>query len=261
MKEHIAVRIPCGWNVTFALASMLYQLGKLNGEPLCPYRFTVGLVANVRPVDYARNLIVKEVLETDASRLWFIDSDVIPSHNCIQILKHDADIVAGIYPMWGQMHRDKPEPPTPQFAVYDRTSDGFLHQEIREHGVAPCGAAGTGMMVIRRKVLEDPRMRLDPNFKDLLGRPQTVADDAPPCLFKELHAPNGRFEATEDMDFCFRAGELGYTLLADHGVKCDHIKTIGILDVVDYAVDCVNTGYSLHKQYVEDTSGKILVAS
>ena len=240
---------------------MLYQLGKLNGEPLCPYRFTVGLVANVHPADYARNLIVQEVLTTDASRLWFIDSDIIPSHNCIQILKHDADIVTGVYPMWGQMSRDKPEPPTPQFAVYDRKGDEFVHQEIREHEVVPCGAAGMGMMVIRRKVLEDSRMRIDPTFTDLAGRPCAVADDAPPCIFKEIHAPNGRFEATEDIPFCKRAGDLGYTMLADHGVKCDHIKTIGILDVVDYAVDCVTTGYNLHKQYVQDTQGKILVAS
>ena len=242
-KEHISVQVPCTGGINPWLASMLTTLKSLNSEPSCPYHFSVGIVSHLHPADYARNVIVKEVLQTDASRLWFIDSDVKPSENCIQILKWSGDIVAGIYPMWGQLHRDQPEPPSVHWCVYDRKGDTFVPQEILESGVVDCGAAGTGMMVIRRAVLEDERMRLPGEYVGLGGKAMTLPEDAPPALFKEIHAPNGRFDSTEDIDFCFRAADLGYSIKADHSVKCGHLKFIDVKDVASYSVDCVGYGF------------------
>lgn len=264
-KEHIAVRVPCGDGINPALASTLVTLKGLNAEPTCPYRFTIGVFSGIRPADYARNVIVKEVLETDASRLWFIDSDVKPSENCIQILKWSGDIVAGIYPMWGQLHRDIPETPSVHWCVYDRKDDTFISQTILEQGVVSCGAAGTGMMVIRRKVLEDERMYHSREYIGLGGKMMTLPDDAPPPLFKEIHAPNGRFDSTEDIDFCFRAADLGYTIKADHGVKCGHMKVTDVKDVASYAVECVNYGIRrgiidmVERQHEE--KGRLVLAS
>ena len=58
-KEHIAVRVPSGFFVSAAVSSCLNAIEKLNSEPECRYRFTIGKISNYRPADYARNVIVQ----------------------------------------------------------------------------------------------------------------------------------------------------------------------------------------------------------
>src|SRR5690242_7589011 len=53
--------------------------------------------------DYARNEIVKEFLATDCDVLWFLDSDILPSGNVLDLITEHYDkwmVAGGVYPLW-----------------------------------------------------------------------------------------------------------------------------------------------------------------
>lgn len=50
-------------------------------------------------VDDCRNLLVRDFLESDAQDMLFVDSDIgWRADDLVRLVKHDADVVAGIYP-------------------------------------------------------------------------------------------------------------------------------------------------------------------
>lgn len=118
IQEHVFIGIPTLGSVTMGLASQIAQITKSGEDPRCRFKFTVCWIAGARPCDYARNLLVQNFLTTDATRLWFMDSDTIPPPNILDLLLMDADIVSGITPTWGN-HQPN-ETPRPNYT--DRKS-------------------------------------------------------------------------------------------------------------------------------------------
>ena len=49
--------------------------------------------------DVARNRIVKWFLDSKCTHLWWIDSDIVPWENFIELFKANEDIVVGSYPI------------------------------------------------------------------------------------------------------------------------------------------------------------------
>jgi hypothetical protein len=112
-----------------------------------------------------------------------------------------------------------------------------------EDGVIERDAAGTGMMIIARRVFEDPRMKYPREYMTFTGRATTLRDCDPDGWFLNRHKPNGAYEATEDIDFCYRAKKLGYRLMVDYGVKSGHIKQVDVLDIAKYSVEAYENGF------------------
>jgi hypothetical protein len=71
--------------------------------------------------------------------------------------------------------------------------------------------------MIRRHVLEDPRMRCGASDPD-----------GTPALFRMLQTDTGRITEWEDVDFTLRAHRLGYTVAVDLGSRCGHMKTVNL---------------------------------
>ena len=125
----------------------------------------------------------------------------------MDLLDIDADIVAGIYPI---PNANKP----PVWSVYHRMDNVFQYATLNgDRELMTAGAAGTGAMIIKRHVLEDPKMRHSPDEKGV------------PCIFQTPRSPSGFCLATDDLDFCRRAVDAGYKLVVDTGVRWGHIKT------------------------------------
>ena len=219
-KERIAVRVPCGWDISASLAVFLVNLTKLSYEPDCPYEFQIGIKQNFKPADYARNVCVNDILaDPTLSRLWFIDADIMPKKECFLILGARDDIAGGTYELWGADAKDKPVGATTT-AYIECETGGWYPASVPGDGFYEVGAIGTGMMMIRRRVLEDERMWIG-------GERGAV--------FQNIYGPMKNIKVSEDLDFCRRARTLGYTVVAHGGIKVGHVKTVNVDDIVAFA--------------------------
>lgn len=235
-RETIMLAIPnLNW-VASSLAASMVKLERASHAEGSRYRFQFMWVTGAKPCDYARNLIVKYFLMSDCTRLWFMDSDTMPPKDFTRLLLIDADIVSGVTPTWG--NNNSAEPPSPNLTVfrYSKKDKGLYHSEFYEDGIEEVDAVGTAMMIIKRHVLEDRRMWLDPTYIAFDGEPCSLGLDDPPPIFREVRKPNGAMNMTEDCDFCLRAKKIGYTIKVDHGIKCGHWKEVDVLKVIDYTL-------------------------
>src|SRR5687767_1370041 len=65
-----------------------------------PHRMDLEIFSGNCHVDDGRNRLVRDFLETDCEQLIFLDADVFwLDAELKKLIEHDADIVAGIYPM------------------------------------------------------------------------------------------------------------------------------------------------------------------
>ncbi len=175
--------------------------------------------------DLARNQIVEATLKTKAQWLFFMDSDMdFPSRALIRLLRHDVDIVGGLYFL-----REPPFNPV-AYRVDEQASRekgghyySWIAQEVLDylnehrHDAPVTGSGcreipkdgkelrqvdgiGTGCMLIRRRVLEK----------------------VPPPWFS--YSEGG----SEDLFFCRRAIEAGFKVHVDLGVICGHLHQMRV---------------------------------
>jgi hypothetical protein len=229
MPGHVFVAVPAvDAMVTAPLAAFLCTLpARTRGAWQC----SLHLVPGLRPVHYARNACVGAFLATDADALWFIDHDMVPDDDSARLLDCDADIVAGrclaLRPSRsGDLALTVP--------AYGQWVAGAGFAPVQPDRAGEIIAAGAANLLIRRGVLADPRMRLDPSYRNADDQPRSLADDPgePPAIFRTLEAPNGRTLLGEDVDFVHRAHLLGYRCAFEPASRMGHLKTVD-LDAVE----------------------------
>src|SRR5437773_9576155 len=165
-----------------------------------------------------RNLVVKEfLLRADAEWLLFVDTDIgfTPQHVEELVAAGSAErrILAGLYfvhsrlfgglvPYWyGTL-----VPPT------------FVSAPTAAH--VEIAACGMGFTAIHISVLAEMRK-------------QRPADDPAPCFGHDpLRTLGGMLEAPDDVTFCVRAKEVGFTTYGIPAVAVDHYKTIAVTPAV-----------------------------
>ena len=193
------------------------------------YKFSTATLENVQGYALMRNMASQKLLESPCDRLWFIDNDVIPPANVMDLLETDGDIVGASIPYAFSLS-------AAFLKLKDlndlRTMEGHFLPSDQTHDVT---CVGTACTIIRRHVLEDPRMHGTRDFLYRDGRKGRLSDDAPPPIFQFHRLPNGDINMGEDWDFCYRASKLGYRVRYDGRVLCDHAKTVGLLEVIEKA--------------------------
>ena len=147
-----------------------------------------------------RNGIAERALAMGAEWIFYVDDDqVLAPDTLINLLKHDKDIVAGLY-----VSREAPFIPH----VYDREDErGFCFPRLLnpfDGGLVQVKAAGSGCMLVKAKVfekLEKPWWRLGQITSDGWG---------------------------DDLHFCHRSREAGFEVWADLNTLVGH-QTNGTL--------------------------------
>lgn len=237
-KELVVFSIPTvDGNISAPLMLFTRLCEKQSENPNVRWRFQTNIVEGYKPTEYARNRLVQRFLEDpEAVKMWFFDADVKPPiPQTMDLLGVQADIAAGIYPVWGSKPGEKP---TCRWTAYDRKPGGkFFHMDVEglERPFHAEGAA-TGCMIIHRRVLEDPRMHLDGHFEHpLTGEKGMLSEDEPPAVFQWPRYPNGKTMMTDDFDFCYRARSLGYSLKIHPVVRCGHKKRVDLMDILDFS--------------------------
>jgi len=202
--------------------------------------------------DHNRNHIADHHLDGEADAIWWIDDDVIPPPGTLErLLALDVPIAAGVYFLG--------KPPCNPCA-YQRREDGLYRPlwNYQRGEIIEVDSVGMGCTLIRREVYERIReeyvlFRRKRNAvvvpvqqKDvsrvgpLLGRQirkfggEVIRYQKGTCIsIEELVGPvevevwpfyafeNGR---TEDHWFCEMAQRVGFKIVVDTGIECQHWK-------------------------------------
>lgn len=207
-----------------------YMLGlsgcSIRGE--LPFTVEEGIVTGMSPVQYARNVLMGMALKSGADRVLLMDADMIPEPSVTRLLFSDADIASARmfrFRHHGEHGVEKGRPPEiAACATIVRGEERFdiVPNADVEGGPVKVDACGTGCIMIRRHVLEDPRIRVGPDDA-------CEGIDYPiPALFRMEYTAAGRITEWEDIDFTLRASRLGYTVVVDFGARCGHRKSINL---------------------------------
>lgn len=197
-------------NPTKVLVAILNQ-GKLNSDISdivtvirTDPRFMVTVeYPSERPVDNNRNLIVKQMLESENDFLIMIDgNDTIPMFNPLNLVVLDKDVVGAAYPQWREENI--------YWVALDKVSNGYKPiPPDRRVGLQQVDAVGTGCICIKRIVLEHVK--------------------AP---FERKWSEDGVQLLGQDFYFCEKVKLAGFEVWVDWEKMCDHMKTVSLVSVL-----------------------------
>ena len=160
-------------------------------------------LSQINPTYSNRNAICNYFLKTKHTHLLFIDSDTVPAYNPLDMVKHDVDVVGGVYPAWN-INRFY------WLAMKEHKDGSFKTVAVdQRNGLREVDGLGAGCMLIKRKVIK--------------------ALKAP---FKDKTREDGTRSIGHDYYFCKRAKEKGFKVYADWDVLCDHVKQVPLLSVI-----------------------------
>jgi len=175
----------------FAVALRVLQIPLTKEED----RFEVLYVSGA-DVAVARNTLA---LDFKGDYIFFIDDDVLPPMDTlVKLLKHDKDIVAGLYfakqrPHFPQMFRKSKKAKGRYDSIIEYPKDDLLEID----------ACGAGCMLIKKEVF------------DKLKKP----------FFQYIPRGENTPRMGEDFYFCEKAKKAGFKIYCDTSIVCKHIGT------------------------------------
>ena len=154
-----------------------------------------------KPCAHARNNIVKKFLASDNQCLLMIDEDVVPSQNPLTMIEFDKDIIVAPAPIYQYKVL---------WNIYRTDSKGFwVPVDLsKEKSLIEISAAGTGCILIKRKVLE------------VINAP-----------FERIFNKDGTEKMGLDLSFCKKAKERGFKIYASIEHKCSHYKILDLKNI------------------------------
>lgn len=222
------------------LVDFLMTLTATMAAKSLPWDCGVHVVRSERPVEYARNLAVRTALDGGWDKLIFIDDDQTPTQTIFKLIDADADIAVG----WTlTTMRDATDPNLPALLpnVYVRKDEAgtafvpVLEAPYGKDAMLDVDAAGTALMCIDRKVLEDRRLWSSPRYFDVRHGEERELDYSDPKVgypvFQTHYLPDGKVLRSEDISFSWRAKQLGYRVRCHLGVFAGHIKTVDLMSM------------------------------
>lgn len=189
-KKKILIAIPTAKNIEPDTFKSIYDLTIPDGyETTFQYFFGYN-------VDQVRNLIADWVVK-GYDYLFSVDSDIaFPSDTLVKLLSHNKDIVSGLY-----IQR---KPGMHILEIYESTPTGGVtqmpYEKLKGRHLVEVAGCGFGCVLVKANVLQT------------VGYPQ----------FKYHSAIDHNHTVSEDVDFCKKAKDKGFTIWADPSVLCRH---------------------------------------
>ena len=196
--------------------------------------FIFSSLSNESLVTRARNKLVKEFLNTDATHLFFIDADIrFKVSDFVRLLLHDKEIVVGAYPLKtlnvealvgrkfnSVAHIRAAMAQYVANVVYESEEAAERGEATLVDGLIEVYDAGTGFMCVKREAIEkiieafDDIVYLDDGTGDIMW-----------AVFDTFIDSNRRY-LSEDYAFCRRWQALGGKVWLDPEIQLDHFGTI-----------------------------------
>ena len=211
VKTFFAVPTVSG-RVNWSIAHQMGRMMAYNADPSCPLAFTTYIMVGQRPVEYARNMIVREFLKTDCHWLMMVDEDQVMPENFWELLRVPTDIVSGKTYCWvgngylpGRLRVN-------QYGLDEKSQCFNVTPPEGVNMPYQVPVVGTGCIAIRRRVLE------------------TLGDK----VFKFTYTDESKVIAGEDVNFCVAAQRAGYRVSVHPGVRFGHVKEVDLGQIEEY---------------------------
>lgn len=202
----VMVGMPAGRDLPALTVKSLMGTQSLCRDHLVP--FSLGMVAGSAVVQWARDEVVDLFMKSDATRLFWIDSDMTwkpEQFMRLLALSQYRDVICAAYPA-------KKDQPT--FYVNWDQDAGLVQGE---YGLMEINGVGLGFTVMTRKVVEHLVAKADRVIDDVSQRDMA-------SVFRIGKTANGRRQG-EDMAFFEDIRALGYSVWLDTSVDIGHIGT------------------------------------
>jgi hypothetical protein len=196
----------------------------------------IGSICGCSVVSRARNLLVKDLLESDCTDLMFIDADInFEPDSILRLMAWASDPKKGI--VAGVPRTRKSE--KVYIAKLDQDEDGVT---MNGAGLVRAQRVATAFMMVRREVFETlVNNHPEWNYYDVNTNRQLNA------VFDFQVTPEGYMG--EDFLFCDRAREAGFEVWIDPTIKLGHM---GVQEYEgDFGADC------LYPMLVPDSAKKV----
>ncbi len=208
-------------NLGTSLAGMETQLMQWMQSKTDKYEFKIFFPTH-RPIPANRHQIVRDFLKGDWDYLVMLDDDTMCTKNIFDLLDYDKPVIGGVYP--GRNEEGL------MFHVYKMFKDENGETRFKQYppeereGLKKVDAVATGMMCIKREVLEKMR-------------------DAGLHPFEEIfHKEDGTFYYSDDMGFCMKCRDLGIDVWAHFDYLGSHWKEVDLLWVANLVAYAAATG-------------------
>ena len=236
-KERIFIATPCyGGQLTEAYFRSTIRLLTFCNQHQIPVAF--GTIANESLVTRARNVLVAYFLQSNFTRLMFIDADIeFQVEDVIKLIAHNKDVVVGAYPKKGvnwQRIRESvrgTHDPLDDRQIASFGSDyainfKFLNREQKqiaiENGLIRLHDGATGFMMIKREVV-DKMIEAYPDLKynNDLNTPKEL-DPHFYAFFDTMIDPKDKRYLSEDYTFSRRWQDIGGEIWLDPSISLNH---------------------------------------
>lgn len=192
-------------------------------------------VGNESLITRARCVLAAKFLKSDCTHLLFIDADIaFAAESIVQLLGGDKDIMTAIYPKksfdWDIVAKkvvdaECKEPVEMMGLDYNINLYGDTAKV--ENGLVEVLDAATGMMLVKRQVLEAMAKHYEKELSCVNDLPGDRNDPGYPktyvALFDCMIDPVTRRYLSEDYAFSRRAQALGYKVFADLRIALSHV--------------------------------------
>lgn len=197
------------FKVSLKLAVSLARVAQM--APSHGIDIQIGSICGCSVVSRARNLLVKDMLDSGCTDLLFIDSDINFEPDAVfRLLAWTSDpkkgIVAGV-PRVRDVNKTY---------IADLNYDDNLQLTMNGMGLVRAERVATAFMMVRRDVFTD-MMAAHPDWEYLDKRCNKVV----PALFDFMLTDEGYIG--EDFLFCDRAREIGYEVWIDPTISLGHM--------------------------------------
>jgi len=204
---NIYVGTPCfGGMVTTGY--MMSMLGLMQYAEKAGFSVSINLLGRDSLVTRARNTIVAEFLESNATHLMFIDADLTFEPQLVhRMLAFDEDVVAGMYPakayLWDPPARLREKEPL-QTAMLQYVGKFCQPPELERRGPFATGVyCATGFMLMKRNVIErlieaNPDRAYSSDHVYVAGKAKRQYH----ALFECMIDPDTKEYLSEDFGFC-----------------------------------------------------------
>jgi len=236
-KERIFIATPCyGGQLTEAYFRSTIRLLTFCNQHQIPIAF--GTIANESLVTRARNVLVAYFLQSDFTRLMFIDADIeFQVEDVIKLIAHNKDVAVGAYPKKGvnwqrirESVRLKDDAYTDQqiasfgsdYAINFKFINRDAKQIAIEQGLIRLHDGATGFMMIKREVI-DKMIEAYPELKynnDLNTPPELNPHFY--AFFDTMIDPKDKRYLSEDYTFSRRWQDIGGEIWLDPSISLNH---------------------------------------
>ena len=237
-KEKIFVATPCyGGMLTEAyFRSMVRTLTFFNQHQI-PIAF--GTIANESLVTRARNVLVAYFLQSNYTRLFFIDADIeFQVEDVLKLIAHNKEVCVGAYPKkgvnWQRIRDSVLRKSTEEISDRDIAAAGsdyainfkFVNRGLKqiaiENGVIKLHDGATGFMMIKREAI-DKMIAAYPELKynNDLNTPPDLQDFFY-AFFDTMIDPKDKRYLSEDYTFSRRWQDIGGDIWLDPTISLNH---------------------------------------